>query len=84
MVAKKVAKKAIKKTGKKAAKKVLKRGSKSETVRKLTKTGDYTYYVTIPKVFIDELNWKERQRLVVKKRGNGLIVEDWKPKSSRK
>lgn len=60
------------------------RGSKSETIRKLTKTGTYTYYVTIPKAFIDELGWRERQRLVVRKKGLKLVIEDWKAKSSKK
>ena len=50
-------------------------GSKTETTRKLTKTGSYTYYVTIPKVFIDELGWKERQNVTVKKVGTKIVIE---------
>lgn len=63
-----------------------KHGSKSETTRKLTKTGSYTYYVTIPKIFIDELGWKERQNVVVKKSGQKIVIEDLKkaPKSKKK
>ena len=65
---------------KKAAKKKTKRiqGSKTEPVRKITKTGNYTYYVTIPKSLIDELGWKERQKVVVERKGATLVVRDWK------
>jgi len=54
------------------------RGSKNEPVRKITKTGDYTYYVTIPKAFLDELHWKERQKVVVTRKGKTLVIQDWK------
>ena len=54
------------------------RGSKTEPVRKITKTGTYTYYVTIPKAMIDELGWKERQKVVVEKSGETVIIRDWK------
>lgn len=54
------------------------RGSKTEPVRKITKTGNYTYYVTIPKALIDELGWKERQKVVVEKSGDTVVIRDWK------
>lgn len=54
-------------------------GSKAESIRKLTKTGKYTYYVTIPKELIEEMGWRERQKLVVKKVGKKVIIEDWSP-----
>ena len=60
------------------AKVTRKHGSKNETMRKLTKTGAYTYYATIPKAFIDELGWKERQKLRVRLSGKKIIIEDWK------
>ena len=50
-------------------------GSKSESIRKITKTGPYTYYVTIPKTVLKELNWRERQRVTVKRVGKRLIIE---------
>jgi hypothetical protein len=34
-----------------------KRKKKDGVVRKLTKTGKYTYYLTIPSDYIDELGW---------------------------
>ena len=30
-------------------------------VRKITKTGKYTYYVTIPTEYIEELGWRLKQ-----------------------
>lgn len=54
-----------------------KHGSKAEAIRKLTKTGNYTYYVTIPKALIDELQWRERQKLTVRKVGKKIVIEDW-------
>ncbi|RKX32631.1 MAG: hypothetical protein DRP71_11780 [Verrucomicrobia bacterium] len=53
-------------------------GSRTEPVRKITKTGNYTYYVTIPKSLIEELGWKERQKVVVERKGTSLVVRDWK------
>ena len=53
-----------------------KHGSGSESIRKITKTGQYTYYVTIPKAELDELGWKERQRVKVRRSGKKLIIED--------
>ena len=50
-------------------------GSKSESIRKITKTGPYTYYVTIPKTVLKELNWRERQRVTVKRVGKRLVIE---------
>ena len=37
-----------------------------------------TYHVTLPKELVRELGWKERQKVVVKKSGNKLTIEDWK------
>ena len=51
-------------------------GSGSEEIRKLSKTGTYTYYITIPKEDIDALKWKERQRLRVRRIGKRIIIED--------
>jgi hypothetical protein len=49
----------------------------SEPVRKLTRVGASSYYVTIPLDYIRELKWREHQKVVVKKRGKKLIIEDW-------
>jgi len=60
-----------------------KHGDAHEPIRKITKTGNYTYYVTIPKAQLDQLGWRERQKVVVKRVGKKLIIEDWKSRSSR-
>ena len=54
-------------------------GSKSEPVRKRGKTGTYTYYVTLPKSVIDDLDWRDGQKVVVKKSGSRIVIEDCKP-----
>ena len=46
-------------------------------IRKLSKTGGGSITVTVPIELIRELGWREKQKVVVKKRGNGLIVTDW-------
>jgi hypothetical protein len=46
-------------------------------VRKLTKTGGHSIGLTIPIDYIRDLKWRERQKVVVKKVGKRLIIEDW-------
>lgn len=46
--------------------------------RKLTMTGKYTYYVTIPREYIESLGWRKKQKLTLKLSGKKIIVEDWK------
>ena len=46
-------------------------------VRKITKNG-CSYAITIPIEIMREFKWKEKQKLVVKKRGSSLIISDWK------
>ncbi|MBD3315201.1 MAG: hypothetical protein GF344_05395 [Chitinivibrionales bacterium] len=55
-----------------------KHGSKSEKLRKITKTGKYTYYVTIPADFIEKLGWRERQLVEVAMEGTQLVIKDHK------
>ena len=37
-----------------------------------------SYYVTLPVEIVRELKWKERQKVVVKMRGRGIAIADWK------
>jgi len=53
---------------------------KRNYIRKLTKSGRYSYYVILPKNFIDELNWRERQKMVVSLRGKKITIQDFEPK----
>ena len=50
-------------------------------IRNLQKTaGGSTYIVSLPIEVIRELAWKAKQKLVVKKYGDGILIKDWKPK----
>jgi len=49
-----------------------------ESTRKLMRLGKISLAVTLPKAILSELGWKEKQKVVVKKRGNGIVIEDWK------
>ena len=57
-----------------------KKRSISGTMRKLTRTGGYTYYVTIPKSQVEELGWREHQLLSVRRSGKKILVENCKGK----
>lgn len=49
----------------------------NRNIRKLTKIGGASYAVTIPIEIIREMGWKERQKLIVEKKGSKLVVKDW-------
>jgi len=46
-------------------------------VRKLVRAGG-SLTISIPKELVTELGWRERQKVVVKRRGDGLVIKDWK------
>jgi len=52
--------------------------SSERSTRKLTKVGGQSIAVTIPIELVRELGWREKQKVVVKKSGKKLIIEDWK------
>ena len=54
------------------------RRTSPRNVRKLGVTGTYTYYLTLPKAMVEELGWREGQKVVVRKSGDRIIIEDWK------
>lgn len=72
----------ISKTGKPAAKKVAaKKVNKEESnVRKLQKQNNGSTTVALPAEILRELKWRDKQKVVVRKRGEALLIEDWKPK----
>lgn len=47
------------------------------STRKLMRLGKFSLAVTLPKEVLAELGWKERQKVTVKKHGNGILIEDW-------
>ena len=47
-------------------------------VRKITKTSRGTYYISIPRELIKELKLKEGEKVIISKRGKGILIQDWK------
>ncbi|MFA6520364.1 MAG: AbrB/MazE/SpoVT family DNA-binding domain-containing protein [Candidatus Paceibacterota bacterium] len=52
--------------------------SASSNIRKLTKVGGASLAVTLPMDLVRKLNWKEKQKVVVKKIPGGIQIKDWK------
>jgi len=46
-------------------------------IRKVVKNGRNSYYINIPKELARELKVRKRQKLVIRRRGKKLIIEDW-------
>lgn len=49
----------------------------NKNIRKLTKVGGHSMAVTLPIEMVKKLKWRERQKLVVKKSGKKIIIQDW-------
>jgi len=45
--------------------------------RKLHKGANGSYRLTLPVEVIRGLKWRDGQKLVVKKKGKGIYIEDW-------
>lgn len=56
------------------------RKAEEKNIRKLTRLGKLSIAVTIPRDLVVELGWREGQKVVAKKRGQGVFIEDWPPK----
>jgi len=53
--------------------------SGEENVRKLSKMGGgASYGITLPIEIIRKFGWREKQKVVIKKRGKSFNVSDWK------
>jgi antitoxin component of MazEF toxin-antitoxin module len=48
-----------------------------KNVRKLGKSGSKSITVTLPIDIVRELGWRSKQKVVVKKHGKGIYIEDW-------
>lgn len=48
-------------------------------VRKIYKH-DESYAVSLPIEIIRELGWKDNQKVIAKKYGEGILIMDWKDK----
>ncbi|OGE88355.1 MAG: hypothetical protein A2760_03595 [Candidatus Doudnabacteria bacterium RIFCSPHIGHO2_01_FULL_50_67] len=57
---------------------------KNKNIRKIARIGNRSLGITLPVEFLDELGWREKQKVVVKKQRGRLIIADWKTKIKRK
>ncbi len=48
-----------------------------KNIRKIIKSG-HSFAVTLPIEMLNALNWREKQKVVVKKKGKSVIITDWK------
>ncbi|MEA3323338.1 MAG: AbrB/MazE/SpoVT family DNA-binding domain-containing protein [Patescibacteria group bacterium] len=55
----------------------MRRDLKDKNIRKIYKKSG-SYCVTIPIEIVKELKIKKGQKVVIKKRGNEIIITDWK------
>jgi len=46
-------------------------------IRKIIKNGAGTYYVSIPKEIMKELKLRERQKVVIRKSRQSIVINDW-------
>jgi len=46
-------------------------------IRKLTKLGGHSIGLTLPIAVVRKLNWREKQKVVVKQSGKKIIIKDW-------
>ncbi|MBI4114802.1 MAG: AbrB/MazE/SpoVT family DNA-binding domain-containing protein [Candidatus Niyogibacteria bacterium] len=52
---------------------------KKQNIRKLTRMGSgRSLGLTLPADILRDLHWREKQKVVVKRVGKKIIVEDWK------
>ena len=47
-------------------------------IRKLLKTSRGSVLVTLPIDIIRELGWRDSQKVIIRKSGQKIIIEDWK------
>lgn len=52
--------------------------SGQQSIRNITKNSTGTYQVSLPIDEVRKLGWKEGQKVVIKKRGETLVIVDWK------
>lgn len=48
-----------------------------ENIRKITRVGQGSLAVTIPVSIVKTLGLRERQKVVVRREGKKIIIEDW-------
>ena len=55
----------------------MRRKLKDQSIRKIYAHGN-SLGVTLPKEILNELKWRKGQKLVLTKRGKGILISDWK------
>jgi len=50
----------------------------NKNIRKLIKLAGSTIVVSLPIEYVKSLKWREKQKVVVLKKGRHLIIKDWK------
>jgi hypothetical protein len=58
-------------------KNMARRKLEERNTRKLSKKSNGSYSVTLPVEAVRDLEWKKGQKLVVRKSGSKIIIEDW-------
>ena len=56
------------------------RKMEERNTRKLMKLGGTSIATTLPIEIIRELGWRAHQKIVIKRKGKQIIIEDWTPK----
>jgi len=52
----------------------------NQEIRKIAVTGPYgTYFISLPKKMIRQLNWRKGEKKVVRNENKKIIIEDWVP-----
>ncbi|MCD4762314.1 AbrB/MazE/SpoVT family DNA-binding domain-containing protein [bacterium] len=55
----------------------MRRKLKNNNIRKIYAHGN-SLGITLPRETLDVLKWRKGQKVVVKKRGKGILIVDWK------
>jgi len=60
------------------------RKMRNRNIRKITRIGNSSLGVTLPVEFLKALKWREKQKVVVIKRGKTIFIKDWPVKKKKK
>ncbi len=53
------------------------RKDSDKNTRKLLRWGKSSLGITLPRDILNDLGWEEKQKVIAKKRGKTIIIEDW-------
>lgn len=51
---------------------------KQKYIRKVTRVGKRSLSIVIPSEIVQELKIREKQKLIIRKSGQKIVIEDWK------